>query len=70
MTTALLMGRLGVDTVAGHQIAINLASLSFMIPLGISMALTVRVGRAIGAGDLILAKQRGQLGIGLCIAIN
>ena len=67
--TALLMGRFGVDTVAGHQIAINIASLTFMIPLGISIALTVRVAQAVGARDLIAARYRGRLGIALCTAI-
>ena len=64
--TALLMGRFGVDTVAGHQIAINIASITFMIPLGISIALTVRVGQALGAGDPLAARYRGRLGIALC----
>jgi multidrug resistance protein, MATE family len=64
--TALLMGRFGVDTVAGHQIAINIASITFMIPLGISIALTVRVGQALGSGDQVAARYRGRLGIALC----
>jgi MATE family multidrug resistance protein len=64
--TALLMGRFGVDTVAGHQIAINIASITFMIPLGISIALTVRVGQALGSGDPVSARYRGRLGIALC----
>jgi MATE family multidrug resistance protein len=67
--TALLMGRFGVATVAGHQIAINIASLIFMIPLGVSIALTVRVGQALGAGDPLAARFRGRLGIALCTAI-
>lgn len=65
-TTALLMGRFGVEAAAGHQIAINLASLTFMIPLGVSMALTVRVGQAIGAKQLLQARKRGKLGILVC----
>jgi MATE family multidrug resistance protein len=64
--TALLMGRFGVDTVAGHQIAINIASIAFMVPLGISIALTVRIGQALGAGDPLAARYRGRLGLGLC----
>lgn len=68
--TALLMGRFGVEAAAGHQIAINLASLTFMIPLGVSMALTVRVGQAIGAQQLLQAKHRGRLGILICGAIT
>ncbi|AOW14564.1 hypothetical protein LPB72_05815 [Hydrogenophaga crassostreae] len=66
--TALLMGRFGVATVAGHQIAINIASITFMIPLGISIALTVRVSQALGAGEPLTARYRGRLGIALCTA--
>lgn len=67
--TALLMGRFGVDTVAGHQVAMNIASITFMVPLGISIALTVRVGQAVGAGDMHAARYRGRLGIALCVVI-
>lgn len=48
---ALFMGRLGTIPMAAHQVAINLASLTFMVPLGVSGAAAVRVGRAVGAGD-------------------
>jgi MATE family multidrug resistance protein len=51
-TLALLVGRMGVVTLAGHHIAINLASLSFMVPLGIGGAAATRVGNAIGRGDM------------------
>ena len=49
--TGLLMGRFGPGAMAGHQIAITLAATAFMIPLGLSMALTVRIGQANGAGE-------------------
>lgn len=48
---SLLIGRLGEVPAAAHQIAINVASLCFMIPLGLAEATTVRVGHAVGAGD-------------------
>jgi MATE family multidrug resistance protein len=48
---ALLMGSLGVVQVAAHQVAINLASLTFMVPLGVSSAAAVVVGHAVGRGD-------------------
>lgn len=51
-TVAVLMGRMGIAELDGHQIAINLASLSFMVPMGISGAAATRVGNAIGRGDL------------------
>ncbi|HPY41789.1 MAG TPA: MATE family efflux transporter, partial [Thiolinea sp.] len=66
MVVALLMGSFGVTAAAGHQIALNVASLTFMVPLGTAMALTVQVGNAIGAQAYELARQRGQLGIALC----
>jgi MATE family multidrug resistance protein len=50
-TVALLMGWLGVVQVAAHQIAINLAALTFMVPLGVSSAATVIVGHAVGRND-------------------
>ena len=50
IVTALLIGRLGEVQAAAHQIAINVASLCFMIPFGVAEATTVRVGHALGAG--------------------
>lgn len=50
--TAVLIGRIGVAELGGHQISLNLASLSFMVPLGISGAAATRVGNAIGRGDM------------------
>lgn len=47
----LFMGWIGIEAMAGHQIALNLASLTFMVPVGIASAGAVRVGRAVGAGD-------------------
>lgn len=46
-----LMGVMGTREMAAHQIAITLASLSFMVPLGVAGAAAVRVGHAAGAGD-------------------
>lgn len=53
---ALLISTLGPTTVAGHQIALNFASLIFMIPLSLALALTVRVGLARGQGNAEGAK--------------
>jgi MATE family multidrug resistance protein len=68
---ALLMARFGADTVAAHQIAINFASLAFMVPLSVGMATTVRVGHAAGAGDAAGVALRGRAGIaiGMCFAL-
>lgn len=46
-----LMGSFGETVMAGHRMAIVIASISFMVPLGISTAAAVRVGLAVGAGD-------------------
>ena len=48
----LLMGRFGPEAMAAHQIAITMAATAFMIPLGLSMALTVRIGEARGANEV------------------
>ena len=60
---ALLMGSLGVVAVAAHQIAFNYAALVFMVPLGFSMATTVRVGNAVGARDPSRARTSGFAGM-------
>lgn len=54
--TALMMGWIGRDAVAGHQVALNLASLSFMIPLGLSAAASIRVGYGVGRDSLADAR--------------
>ncbi len=46
-----LMGWIGAVAMAGHQIALNLASLTFMVPMGVSGAAAVLVGNAVGRGD-------------------
>lgn len=64
-TVSLLMGRLGAEVVAGHQVALNVASVTFMVPLGLSIASTVRVGHAMGRGDTRDARRSGLVGAGL-----
>lgn len=66
---SLLMGTISTVAVAAHQIAINFAALAYMIPFGISIAVTSRVGQSIGKGNLIEARLRGWVGIGICTAI-
>jgi MATE family multidrug resistance protein len=67
-TVALLMGSLGINAVAGHQIAINFASITFMVPLGLSMAITVRVGQALGRGSP--GEGRRSAFVGLVLALS
>ena len=50
-TVTVLIGKLSADILAGHQIALTVASTTFMMPLGISSAAAVRVGHAIGRRD-------------------
>ena len=54
---AIFMGLLGTIEVAGHQVAINLASMTFMVPLGVSMAASVMVGNAVGRNDAVAARR-------------
>jgi MATE family multidrug resistance protein len=60
---ALVMGQLGAIALAAHQVAINYATLVFMIPVGLSHAIMVRVGQAIGRRQVARARFRGCLGI-------
>lgn len=62
---ALLMARFGDQTIAAYQVAINFASMMFMIPLGLGLATTVRVGQAMGAGKYVEARYRGRVGMQL-----
>jgi MATE family multidrug resistance protein len=67
VAVALAISRLGDDVVASHQVALNVAALFFMIPLGLAMAITVRVGNAVGRGDARGVRYAGFCGIGLTL---
>lgn len=56
---AYLMGWIGTPAVAAHAVALQVAALTFMIPVGISQAVTVRVSRALGAGDTAAITRAG-----------
>jgi len=58
-------GYLTPVALATHQIAINYASLTYMVPLGVSAAAAVSVGHAVGAGDRARARRAGWLSIAL-----
>lgn len=58
-TVALIMGHLGAVAASAHQIAINIASLTFMVPLGVSSAASILVGRAVGAGETGAVRRAG-----------
>jgi MATE family multidrug resistance protein len=56
---ALLMGLIGTTALAAHQIALQVTAILFMVPFGIGMAATVRVGHAVGRNDPAAAKRAG-----------
>ncbi|MCP1619266.1 NorM family multidrug efflux MATE transporter [Metapseudomonas otitidis] len=62
---ALCMGALGSQALAAHQVAIMSVYVAFMVPVGISYAVTFRIGQHFGAGRLEDARRAGRLGIGL-----
>jgi MATE family multidrug resistance protein len=62
---AFLAGAMGTIQVASHQIAINLAALTYMVPLGVSAAATVLVGSAVGAGQPDEVRRRAETSIGV-----
>jgi MATE family multidrug resistance protein len=57
--SALLIGYIGAKEQAAHQITINLASISFMVAVGLSSASAIRIGHAKGQGNYLLAKRIG-----------
>jgi MATE family multidrug resistance protein len=71
---AFFIARIGTTPVAGHQIAANLVSLMFMLPLALGNATTTLVAQAIGAGDWRDARRLGwhglQLGCGVAAVVG
>lgn len=63
---ALIMGSLGATELAAHQIALNLAAMSFQIPVGVAGAAAARVGLAIGRGDAAGARLSARV----CLALG
>jgi multidrug resistance protein, MATE family len=60
---ALMVGWIGTVELAAHQMALQIAAIVFMVPFGISMAATVRVGHAVGRSDPIGVRRAGQSAI-------
>jgi MATE family multidrug resistance protein len=70
-SAAVLAGRLTAVALAAHQIALNCAAVSFMVPLGISSAAAVAVGHAIGRGQPYAARRSGFIAIGIgCVFMS
>jgi len=68
--TTLLAGWVGEVSLAAHTIALNMSSLSFMVPLGVGMAAVTRVGNLIGAGRFADAQRSAWLALGIGAAIS
>ncbi|HKB56407.1 MAG TPA: MATE family efflux transporter [Lacunisphaera sp.] len=70
--SALMMGWLGTLPLAAHQIAIGCASLTFMVPLGLSLAVSLRISKALGAGrrEALRAIGFGALATGLAFMVG
>ncbi|NNJ72407.1 MAG: MATE family efflux transporter, partial [Enterobacterales bacterium] len=62
-SVGLLIGRYAIDMIASHQIALNVASVIYMVPVGLSIAVTARVGHAAGRHNLTHIKRSAYLGI-------
>ena len=63
----LMIGRLGVEAVAAHQIAASVGGMTFMVPLALGMAASIRVGFNVGAGNLAAARRSGWIAIGVSL---
>lgn len=70
IVTALLIGRMGEAPAAAHQIAINIASITFMGALALAEATTVRVGHAAGAGDREGVRRAVRAGFAIVISVQ
>jgi MATE family multidrug resistance protein len=68
-SAALLVGWIGTTALAAHQVALQVATILFMIPMGISLAATVRVGHAVGRGDAAASRRAGFAAILLGAAL-
>jgi multidrug resistance protein, MATE family len=65
---ALLIGPLGATTIASHQIALNFSSLTFMVPLSLGLALTVKISGALGAQQVLRARRYVKMGANFAVA--
>ncbi len=61
---ALCMGTMGSTQLGAHQIALQIVSVAFMVPAGMSYAITMRIGQHYGARQLLDARLAGRVGIG------
>lgn len=64
-----LMGLIGVENIAAHAVALNIAAFAFQIPFGIAQAATIRVGMAFGAADRLWIARAGNVALTLGIGV-
>jgi MATE family multidrug resistance protein len=69
-STTLFMGWLGIIEMASHQIAITCAATTFMVPLGISLAVAIRVGHVIGGGEFHRARTVAYGALGFTVLLS
>ncbi|MFX5574660.1 MATE family efflux transporter, partial [Acinetobacter baumannii] len=67
---AVFIARLGAVPVAGHQIAANVGTVLYMLPLSIASATSTLVAQAIGGGNMAEAKKIGRAGIRLAVSLS
>ena len=66
---AFFVSRIGATAVAGHQIAVNMVSMMFMLPLAIANATSTLVAQRVGAGDAADARRIGWAGLEIGVVI-
>ncbi|MBU3738538.1 MAG: MATE family efflux transporter [Rhodoferax sp.] len=67
---ALLLARFGAVEVGAHQIALNAASVTFMLPMSVGLAMLTRIGHSLGAGRPAEARFRAWVGIGMALTLS
>lgn len=65
----IIMGLFGIVTLAAHQIAMQCGSMSFTLPMGLSIATSIRMSAVIGRRELLQAEQIAYIGIGIALTI-
>ncbi|HUA57066.1 MAG TPA: MATE family efflux transporter [Candidatus Sulfotelmatobacter sp.] len=68
LAAGVLIGLLGADALGAHQLVLNCAGLTFMVPLGVSQAATVRIAYELGAGRPAAARRAGVVALAIGVA--
>lgn len=70
VASTFLAGTLGALPQAAHQIALNAASFTFMIPFGLSIAVAIRIGQAVGRSDAGTLRQSALAGVSITLVLQ